>query len=85
MLHEMHWKRVGSAENAKRIGYCPSSGLCHDRDFSVTIEFLLAPCRDSGFSVATGVGLSKCFWVATRVFWVAIEPPSSMSRHGFQF
>ena len=35
---------------------------------SLTQQSFLAPCRDSGFSVAIGVGLGGCFWSATRVF-----------------
>ena len=38
VLNEMHWKIVGSAGNVKRVGYCPFSGLGHDKDFSVAIE-----------------------------------------------
>ena len=36
-------------------------------------------------SVATRVGLAGCFWVTTRVFWVATEPHGSMSRHDFPY
>ena len=39
-------------------------------------QSFLAPCRDSGFGVATRVGLARCFWVATK-------PPDAMSRHDF--
>ena len=39
VLNKMHWERVGGAGNAKRIGYCLFSGLCHDIDFSIATDF----------------------------------------------
>ena len=52
----MHWKRVGSAGNAKEWA------TAH---FWVSVRILI-PCRDSGCSVMTGVSLARCFWVATK-------------------
>ena len=34
----MHWKKVGSAGNVKRVGYYSFSGLCRNRDSSVATE-----------------------------------------------
>ena len=38
----------------------------------------MAPCRDSELTVATGVSLAGCFWVATKAFLVVTKPSGSL-------
>ena len=36
VLSKVHWERVEGPGNAKRIGYCPFSSLCCNRDYKVS-------------------------------------------------
>ena len=48
----------------------------------VAIEFCLVLCHNINSYVATWFsGFKRQIWVTTRVFFIAIEPPSYMSRH----
>ena len=38
-----------------RVGYCPFSGLCRDREKSFTTKFTLGLCRDMASCVAKGL------------------------------
>ena len=59
----MHWERAGSAGRKKEGGCCPFSGFGRDKEFFVTIEFILS-------RVATGLASQG----TTTVPWCAHNP-----------
>ena len=61
---EESWK----CKEGRRMGYCPFSFFCCDREFSIATkiaDFMLRHwdfCHDNGTSITTGLGISRASW-----------------------